>query len=469
MARLALSSRLRNRVIVAALVAVGLAMVLPLAAQTSPPRTTAARATSPTRTPTRGTASATPSTPTRGGTSGRTATPTLPTPAPKTHPFLPPPIVIDNFFADLSLSPKAPGVVPAGYEPLCTAAEWQAFRDKYGTEMDGLTKLKTSGQIAVAEKLIAAATSPEGILLPMGERRLLLVRAAAIAYRSKEGFPTADKAVTAYVPLMDKKSPAQVGALWSVANIMSRTSVTPKPDRIRYDGIAAKANMQLALLMLQADQIEAAQAITKQVAYHEGWLKSDPATRALITQVRSEVRQTAAMMEYLVTQYQPAIHNDVTALTTVYLYGRYVKNNLAIVADLPGRVPESHLAQLAASLDAASSATGGRGNMNALFTAAENLRMLAAGVTDGRIRSRTLYAAMQLYDAFLASPLTERSRVERTLARIAREGVVSDGARKGFAVDVFAPPAPASAPTPEAPAHRTAPVAPVRVALLGEN
>jgi hypothetical protein len=241
-----------------------------------------------------------------------------------------------------------------------------------------------------------------------------------------------------------------------MANAISRTSVTPKPDRIRYDGIAARANMQLALLMLEADQIEAAQAITKQVAYHEGWLKNDTTTRGQIARVRTEVHQAAAMMDYLATQYQPAIHKDVGALTAIYLYGRYVKGNAAQVADLPRRVPGSPLAEMARSLEAAA-----RGDPEAAFTAAESLRVAAGNVPDACLRARTLYAAMQLYDAFIASPETERDRVKRTLARMAREGVVADGARKSGSVDPFAAPA----PTATAPA-RSARSTEVRVAAL---
>jgi len=151
-------------------------------------------------------------------------------------------------------------------------------------------------------------------------------------------------------------------------------------------------------------------------------------------------------MDYLATQYQPAIHNEVGALTAVYLYGRYVKQNISLVADLPGRVPESTLAILSRKLESAS-----RGDMDAAFGAAESLRVTAMAMPDAHIRSRTLYAAMQLYDAYMANPATEKNRVQRTLARINREAVVSDGARRANPVDPFAPPpppAPTSAPVP---------------------
>ncbi len=390
----------------------------------------------------------------------------------RTNPLLPPQIPLDGFLIDLSLVQKLPAITPQGFDPLYSGADWQLFRDRFGVQADGITRLKSSGQIAFAEDLIkaaiaasaspakpaatlpapatAAAPAPISVQAPApatpltGYSRLLLLRAATIAYRSKDGFPIADKAATAFLAGMDKKSPAQVAALWTLANTMARTSVTPRPDRIRYDAIAAKANMQLALDFLDADQLSAADAITHQVAYHEGWLKSDPDTRARIAQVRTEVKQTATMMDFLAAQYEPAIHNDQQALMAVYLYGRYVKNKPSIVADLPGRIPGSPLAQLAQSLSASE-----RGDPTAAFTAAELLRQAASAVPDAVIRERTLYGSLQLYDIFLADKQTEHDRVHRTLAQIAREGVVADGAKKGLAIDPFAPPRPAqTAPAP---------------------
>ena len=370
-------------------------------------------------------------------------------PAAKTNPLLPPQIAAEGFYIDLSLVQKAAATTPEGFSPLYTAEEWGAFRERFGMEADGLARQKLSGQLAFAEKLIGAATAPEmgssGKITP-GLQRLLLLRAAAIAYRTREGFPIADKAVTAYLGMMDKKASAQVGALWTIANQISRMAATPKPERIRYDAIAAKANMQLALLLLEADQVDAAQSITRQIAYHEGWLKSDPETRGKIAQVRAHVKATGAMMEYLATQYQPALRSEESALLVIYLYGRYVKAEPAIVADLPARVPGSRLAQLAAELDIAE-----RGDMGQAFAAAEQLRAIAAGVPDTVIRQRTLYAALKLYDAFLASPQTERDRIHRTLALMAREGVVADGANKALAIDPFA-----EAAAPAAPAVRPA-------------
>src|SRR5690606_32079851 len=129
-----------------------------------------------------------------------------------------------------------------------------------------------------------------------GLARLLLFRAAAICYRNRDGYEPANRAVMAYQGIMDIRSATQVGALWTITNAMSRLAVTPKPERIRYSGIAARANSQLAILLLEADQVDAADSIIRQVGYHEGWLKGDRHMRGIIAQTRTVVRHTITMM-----------------------------------------------------------------------------------------------------------------------------------------------------------------------------
>ncbi len=342
------------------------------------------------------------------------------------NPLLPSAIPVEQFFFDLSLVAKAPVVTPGGFEPVYGVEDWAAYREKFGTEADGLNKLKSSGLIGFSNKLIAAAgdgSAPEGL------RRLLLLRAATDCYRTRDGFTTANKAVTAYEKIFDIHSAMQVGALWSIANAMSRSITTPRPDRIHYSAIAARANMQLTLILLDHDQLAAAQSLVKMVAYHEGWVHTSGATAAdkvvhgQIAQVRALVRQTTATLDYLATQYEPAINGDDQALMAIYLYGRYVKGKPAIVADLPGRKPSSPLAQLAASLAAAEH------DPEAMYTAAVTLKIVASTLPDGVLKQRTLYAALQNYRGFIAAPQTERDRVKRTLARMATEAVIADGAR----------------------------------------
>jgi hypothetical protein len=378
------------------------------------------------------------------------------------NPLLPASVAVEGFFPELSLVEKLPTMTPAGFEPLYTAQDWAAYRAKFGAAADDLPRKKSSGQFAFANSLIAAAEGKDAAGVEStnaehgrdahattpGMRRLLLVRAAAICYRSTGGFATANKAVEAYEKEMDIRSPAQVGALWTIANSMSRMSVTPRDERIRYSGIAARANTQLALLMVVADQVEAADKVIKMVGYHEGWLKSDPAMRATIAQTRTVVRQTITMMDYLGTQYRPAIKGDDSALMALFLYGRFVKKDAALVADFPGRKPGSPMAQLAEALNTAEHDAG------ANFTVAETLRTVSETLPDGVLKQRTLYASLERYRKFMHSPETERERVKRTLAQMAIEAAVADGAKPGITIRPFEVGKPAQTqPAELAPSH----------------
>jgi len=353
-----------------------------------------------------------------------------PPPPPRANPLLPPQIAVESFFHELTLVQKQPATPPTGFEPLYTIDDWVAYKNRFGATAEELPRKRSSGQIEFATILITAAdteTSP-------GLKQLLLLRAAAICHRSAAGYPTADKAAAEYQKLIDINSPAQVAALWTIANAMSRLSVTPRPDRIRYSAIAAQANMQLAILMLKADQIEAAQSMTKQLTYHEGWLRSNTHLQRLISQTRTIVRQTATMMDHLAAQYRPALAGDDHALMQLYLYGRFVKNDSALVADFPSRKPTSPMAQLANQLQTS------EWDILANFTVAESLRSIAATLPDGILKQRTLYAALERYRKFNKSPETQRERVKRTQSQIAIESLVSDGATPGITIQPFTQP-----------------------------
>jgi hypothetical protein len=71
---------------------------------------------------------------------------------------------------------------------------------------------------------------------------------------------------------------------------------------------------------------------------------------------------------------------------------------------------------------------------------------------EGVLRSRTMYASLERYRAFLKSPETQRERVKRTLAVIAIEAEVSEGARKQIEIRPF------EDPKPEVTTRRPAPV-----------
>ena len=341
-------------------------------------------------------------------------------------------------------------------DPLYTQDDYTHYRTRFGAEADQLAQKKSSALLEFSQKLVTASQEPA---TTPGLQRLLLLRAAIDSYRTHAGFEPANKAIQQYLKIMDLHSPTQVAALWTLANAMSRTVTTPKPDRIHYSAIAARANMQLTLLLLDADQLDAAQSLQKQIAYHEGWLHtagaspSDKIAYTQIPKVRALVKQTQTTMDYLATQYQPAINGgggggDDNALMAIYLYGRYVKQKPEIVADLPARKPNSPLAQLAAALDAVDR----KSDPEAPYSAAETLKTVATNLPDGVLKQRTLYAALQNYRAFIADPRTERDRVKRPLARMATEAVIADGAHgPSPIVNPFAPTTPTT-PTTTQPA-----------------
>jgi hypothetical protein len=352
----------------------------------------------------------------------------------RSNPLLPVQVSADALVPELSTVQKVPMIAPAGFEPLYTTEEWGAYRAAFGEEADNLGRKKSSGIAEFAGRMIAAAEAEakKGERGQRGLARLLCVRAVAVCYRNRDGFPVANRGVETYRSVMDIRQPLQVAGLWAMTNQMSKMAVTPKPERIRYSGIAARADMQLALLLLDADQVEAAEGMIRQIGYHEGWLKGDKAVRAQIAQVRAQVKQTSALMADLATKYEPAVRGDDSALMMIYLYGRYVKGRPELVADLPARKPGSPMAQLAGALAAAEKDT------TAAFTAAETLKGVAATLPEGVMKQRTLFAALGYYRAYLNDPRTERERVKRTLARMAVESVIGDGARGPHAIEPMA-------------------------------
>jgi hypothetical protein len=357
------------------------------------------------------------------------------TPAPavvavSSNPLLPAPISVTSLSPDLSLVQKFPTIAPAGFEPLYTADDWNEYRSRFGAEADALHGKRSSIVAEFSKRLTESAEAEKGSR--PGLARLLLFRAAAICHRNRDGYEPANRAVMAYQKIMDIRSATQVGALWTITNAMSKLAVTPKPERIRYSGIAARANSQLAILLLESDQIDAAESIIRQVGYHEGWLKGDPHVRGIIAQTRTVVRHTISMMDYLGTQYKPAIKGDDSALMALFIYGRFVKNDQRLVADFPSRKPNSPMAQLAGTLQA------GESDPMANYAAAEMLRTVASTMPEGVLRSRTMYASLERYRKFLKAPETTRERVKRTLAVIAVESAVAEGARKAIEIHPFA-------------------------------
>jgi len=372
------------------------------------------------------------------------------------NPLLPPQLALDGaspFFPDLSMVAKSPTVTPEGYRALYSAADWQAYRATFGTEADGILRLKTSAQLDFVQKLLDAAKAETFVPANPnsgGLRRLLLIRAVAVAYRHKEGTPLAAQAIALYQQSIDLDTTSHVAALWTLTDALTRYASTPKPDRAKFSNLAARANIQLAVLFLDANQIAAAQTTIKWLSRHDPATRADPTLRPSVVQARSLVAQSAAMLDYLngrcaalvATVQAPNSPNaDPSAAMPLYLYARFVKPNRGLLNEVLSHRGTSAVGPLHNMLEQANA------DPLSTYAAADALKAAAAGLPEGILKHRTMYASLQLYRSFAANPKTESERVKRTLAHIAIEALLGDGARPAPTFAVLTPVAPATAPS----------------------
>ncbi len=364
------------------------------------------------------------------------------------NPLLPAAVGVEGLWPEMTVLQKMPGVAPPGFAPLYTALDWQIYRERFGAEADELARKKASAQVEFAKSLIAAAETEAGAggAGHPGLRRLLLVRAAALSYRSRDGQATAAQAVAEYVEGMDVGTPAQVAGLWTMCDTMARYSAVPKDQRAKYSSLAAKANIQLALELLEMGQLDAAQSVIKMLGRHETAVRAEAGLRANAANARALVAQTAAMMDYLGERCAALNSGDISAAMPLYLYARFVNGSPALVAEVLGRAGKGPVRHLEETVREAERDVLGA------YAAGEALRTAGADLPEGLLRNRVLYAAVHDFSTYLHSPETERERVKRTLARMALQATLSDGARAAAVIRPFAPPAAARPATGQAPA-----------------
>jgi hypothetical protein len=346
------------------------------------------------------------------------------------NPLLPPPVALAALWPDLSMAQKSPDLAPGNFAPCYAAADWAAYRDQFGAQADDALRKRASQVALFAQSLIDAAAKTN----QPGLKRLLLMRATILTYRATGGNSTAQKALAALQDATDINVPMQVAALWTLSDGMARQAATPKVDRPKFSLIAARANIQLCLLLLDADQVAAAQAAAKLLARHDGAIRSDPALRGQAAMIRTLTSQTSAMLDYLHTQYDLLANGDDTGTLPLYIYGRLVKNNPAAASGLASHRNSDVTRQLDALFARA------QRDPVANYALAEDLKTIAATLPDEILRHRTLYAALQSYRTFLSSNQTEPERVKRTMARMAIQTVAGDGASPNPAIQPFEKP-----------------------------
>jgi hypothetical protein len=386
-------------------------------------------------------------------TRGRVAAAPVVSAAPvrRVNPLLPAPVDVSGMFPDLAVQARAPGFAPANMAPLYTQAEWDAYKQAFP---DATGAARTAGSAELAAKMIAAAE----VESRPGLRRLLLIRAIAVSYRNRDGWIYAGRALESYRKTLEVDQPAQVAALWTVADTLSRCITTPRPQRIECSSLAAKANVQLSLQLLELGQVDAAQTLIRKVTYHEGWVRSDTRLRGQISAARSYINSTATLMDSLYEQYLAVVEKkDESAAFRLYLFARFVRNSPGMASDLSTRRNAADIQQLSAALAAADRDSA------AAYPAAELLRDKGGALPEGILRQRTLYAAMHYYRVFLRDPANEDQRVQRTLAQMQIQAIAADGGRGNPVIRPFDPP-PATQPATAPATHPAAPARPARPA-----
>lgn len=335
-------------------------------------------------------------------------------------PLLPAPILVESLYPELATIQKLPMMTPAGFDPLYSRTDWEIYREFFGKEADELSRKKASEQVTFARTILAAA---EKETQRQGLRRLLALRAIALTVRHKEAYAVTVRGLKLFRESIDVNIPSHAAGLYAVAEGIWRRSETPKEQRPSYSLLAARSSVQLALLLVEANQLEAAQAAMRQVGRHEITLKKDPNLKETVAGVRALVSQSIMMMEYVGEQYKSMQAGDASAAMTVYLFARFANPDTNLMNEALRRGSQGAVSSLHQRLAEADK------DARACYAAGETLQTIGSNLPEGVLKHRVLYAALQQFRAYMAADETKDERIKRTRARIAIQAVISDGAR----------------------------------------
>lgn len=334
--------------------------------------------------------------------------------------LLPAPIAVESLYPELTLIQKIPMMTSPGIEPLYSRTDWEIYREFFGKEADELGKKKASDQIAFARTILAAA---EKETQRQGLRRLMALRAMALTVRHKEAFPVTVRGLKLFRESIDINIPSHAAGLYAVSEGIWRRSETPKEQRPHYSVLAARSSVQLALQLVEANQLEAAQSALRQVGRHEISLKKDATLKDNVASVRALVSQSIVMMDYMSERYDAMLSGDASAAMTVYLFARFVRQDAELMAEALRRGSQGAVSSLHQRLAEAEK------DPLATYAAGETLQTIASNLPEGVLKHRVLYASLQQYRAYMAADETKDERIKRTRARMAIQAVISDGAR----------------------------------------
>ena len=335
-----------------------------------------------------------------------------------TNPLLPKRIHLSRLWPDLSLMPHSPVIGPPGWRPVYSPANWKTFRKIFGAREDNIIRDTLSRRMNLAADMLAAA----GAAKSRGYRRLLLLRVFALSFRYHVGIPLAHRALAQYLRNIDTRNLVQVAPVWTMANEMAFMRGSAAQNRRRAI-LAQAANTQLTMSLLNAGQVEDAARVVRHLVIHETVaVRADHPLMSAMGTVRALVGQTRSMMNFLAGKFQSAGINPESAMD-VYLYTRFIRPIPRLRRWLENRWRTSSVGRLDRDLAECGS------NVQAQFSAGHDLAVAADPLPMGILRDRVFYAALVHFRAFMASKKTRWDRIHRTLAKIAIQHVIEQGAR----------------------------------------
>lgn len=335
------------------------------------------------------------------------------------NPLLPKRIGLSQLWPDMSLTQQTPIHSPRGWRPVYSADDWREFRQQFGARQDNIIRLRLSARIQLAQDMLAAAHKAKN----SGLKRLLSLRTFALTFRYHVGSPLAQKALSLYLRHIHFNNLVQVAPVWTMANYLAFLRATPVASRRRSAFLAEAANVQLTMLLLNAGQVEDAARVVRHLVIHETRaVRADHPLISAMGTVRVLVSQTRVMMDFLAGEYRNMAMNASSAMN-VYLYTRYIRAVPNVRAWLENRWRAGAIGQLRREL------LDCKNHIQSQFAAGRDLAAAADPLPPGILRDRVLFAALVHYRAFMNSTATRWDRVDRTLAKIAIQHLIEQGAR----------------------------------------
>ncbi len=335
------------------------------------------------------------------------------------NPLLPKRIGLSQLWPDMSLAQQTPVQSPRGWRPVYSAGDWREFRRQFGARQDNIIRLRLSARIQLAADMLAAAHKAKN----PGLKRLLALRTFALAFRYHVGSPLAQKALALYLRHIHFNNLVQVAPVWTMANYLAFLRATPVTSRRRCAFTAEAANVQLTMLLLNAGQVEDSARVVRHLVIHETRaVRADHPLISAMGTARVLVSQTRVMMDFLAGEYKNMGLNASSAMN-VYLYTRYIRAVPRVRAWLESRWHAGAIGRLNREI------LDGKSHIQSQFAAGRELAAAADALPPGILRDRVLFAALVHYRAFMNSAATRWDRVDRTLAKIAIQHLIEQGAR----------------------------------------